>query len=75
MSPRSMSPKTYRQPGRTAAHTFRMSDEDKRRLVEEAEDAGVSVQVLLEFRVFGYDMKERRPGRVPKTQGELFEAG
>lgn len=75
MSSRSTSSSAYRQPGRTAAHTFRMSEEDKDHLVEQAKEAGVSVQALLEFRVFGYALRERRPGRVPKSQGELFKAG
>lgn len=58
---------------REAAVLLRMSVENKARLVAEAQDKGVSVQVLLERRVFDPDAEVRKPGRTPKTRDpELF---
>lgn len=58
---------------REAGVLLRMSQENKARLVEEAKEQGVSVQVLLERRLLGIDAEDRKPGRVPKDRHpELF---
>lgn len=61
---------------RRAAVLVRMSVEKKALLIEEAAEAGISLQVLMERRLLGFeDAENRNPGRVPKdrNQKELFK--
>lgn len=60
---------------RKAAILVRMSPEQKAVFVAEAQELGISVQVLMERKLLGkHDAENRAPGRVPKdrNQRELF---
>jgi hypothetical protein len=59
-------------PQRSTSVLFRMSHEDKRRLREQADQAGISVQAYLERTVLGYpEATTLPPGRRPRHQQEL----
>lgn len=60
---------------RAATYLFRMSHDDKRKLHERAEAAGMTIQGLLEHVVLGRDpAPPRRSGPTRSPRGEIQEA-
>jgi len=64
-------PPIHRSAAREAHMTFRMTRAQRRKLHDDAEAAGLTVQQLLEQRVWGVATPRRKPGPVP--QGERLE--
>lgn len=66
---------THRAKDREVAIIFRLSRADREVLRERARDSGLSVQLLLERDLLGYEPHERRPGPRTTTQESLPMTG
>lgn len=60
----------HRSDERNAVALFRMSDDEKARLKQDAADAGLTLQQLFELRMLGAAKPRRRDGRPPKDRQE-----
>lgn len=61
-------PPIHRSVAREAHMTFRMTREQRRQLHDDAAEAGLTVQQLLEQRVWGAATPRRKPGPVAQTE-------
>lgn len=61
----------HRSEERSAQIAFRTSPDKRREVQRRATEAGMTVQVYMEWRLLGSTPSERPPGRPRREQGEL----